>query len=264
MTSIVLNDRAVLRVTGDDRIKFLDGLVTAAITDAAPGTLIPCALLTPQGKVIADMIAHIGPDNIALDLSADAAPGLAKRLQMYTLRAAVTVTATQERVRVLGDGSADPRAPSLGGRSITADAPTADRTAYDDARITAIVPEGPDIALGGDFPHDLNMDMTGAVDFRKGCFVGQEVVSRMKHRGTARRRTVRVIADGPLPEPGAEVTAGGRTIGRLGTVVGNRGLTLVRIDRTDGVGEIAGQTVHFERPDNAPFQFAEPATPANT
>lgn len=254
----VLAGRAVISVGGEARVAFLEGLLSCRVEGIAPGELRYGALLTPQGKIVSDMFLHAFGDRIALDVPAEAAGDLARRLAMYKLRAAVTVARTDEAV-IVGEGPADPRAPGLPGRTIAAaGAAGDDSAAYDAARIARGVPDAAvDFALGDAFPHDANMDLTGAVDFRKGCFVGQEVVSRMRHRGTARRRTVIVEADADLPETGAAVTADGREAGRLGTVRGRSGLALVRIDRVGDTAEAGGVPVRLRVPDGAPFALGK-------
>ena len=107
-----------------------------------------------------------------------------------------------------------------------------DSAAYDAHRIASGVPRGGlDFIYGDAFPHETNMDRLHGIDFDKGCYVGQEVVSRMQHRGTARTRTVRIILDGPAPEPGATILAGDKPVGTIGSAAGCHGLALVRIDR---------------------------------
>ena len=260
--SIALTDRSVVEVSGADRLGFLDGLLTCATRDLAPGSLTYGALLTPQGKILTDLFVHTREDHLFLDLPASVADDILRRLTMYKLRAAVNVAATDARVLVSADDApADPRGAGLGGRTVGAGEP-GPAEAYDTARIAAGVPDAVvDFELGSAFPHDANMDLTGGVDFRKGCFVGQEVVSRMRHRGTARRRTVVVDADAPLPETGADISVDGRVIGRLGTVVGRRGLAIVRIDRTTGSADAGGVPVRLTPPPGAPFTLsADPSS----
>ncbi|WP_420392036.1 YgfZ/GcvT domain-containing protein [Acuticoccus sp.] len=253
----ILSGRSVVSVSGADRLAFLDGLVSCRTATLRPGDLAYGALLTPQGKVVTDLFAHALPDRVALDVPSSIADDLQRRLSLYKLRAAVTVERTDERV-VVGEGPADPRADGLGGRAVASVHGADDDEEYHAARIAAGVPDAVlDFELGDAFPHDANMDLTGGVDFAKGCFVGQEVVSRMRHRGTARRRTVIAAADAPL-ESGAPVSAGGRVVGRLGTVVGRRGLALVRIDRTGSEADVGGTRVRLSPPPGAPFALAEP------
>ncbi|MBJ3778288.1 CAF17-like 4Fe-4S cluster assembly/insertion protein YgfZ [Acuticoccus mangrovi] len=256
-TGCVLERRVAIRFEGPDRVKFLDGLLSADVEAIAPGGLGYGALLTPQGKILSDMMIHVEEDHLTLDVPTAAADDLERRFGLYKLRAAVTLARTDEVVVVSGEGPADPRAAGLGGRTLMApaDAPAeTDASAYHAARIAAGVPDAVlDFELGDAFPHDANMDLTGGVDFKKGCFVGQEVVSRMRHRGTARRRTVIVAADATLPATGAPVTVGGKVVGRLGTTLGGDGLAVVRIDRVGETAEIEGVAVRLRVPPGAPF-----------
>ena len=263
----LLPARTVLSLSGAERAGFLDGLLSTGVKDLAPGTLAYGALLTPQGKIISDMMIFAFEDRLALDVPADAAADLERRLTMYKLRAAVTLERTGEDVGIgFGDAEPqgarpDPRAPGLGTRflapagTLTADEAVLAR--YRAARVAAGVPDAvADFDLADTFPHDANMDLTGGVDFKKGCFVGQEVVSRMRHRGTARRRIVIVSGDGPLPEPGTPVTSGEKVIGRMGTSQDGSGLALIRIDRTDGTAMAAGIPLRLRAPAGAPFALA--------
>jgi folate-binding protein YgfZ len=254
----ILPGRVVLAVTGTDRARFLDGLLTCNVGERAPGAVVYGALLTPQGKVVTDLFAFVEEDRTLLDVPEAAADDLLRRLGIYRLRAAVGLERTDARVAV-GAGADDPRAGGLGGRRVV-DGGVEDAAALADyrrRRIAAVVPDAAaDFPLGDTFPHDANMDLTGGVDFTKGCFVGQEVVSRMRHRGTARRRTVAVHADAPLPPSGTALTVGGREIGTLGTVEGTEGLAVVRIDRTRGEAEAGGVPLRLTPPPGAPFRLA--------
>ena len=253
----VLPDRAVIAVTGDGRTAFLDGLLTC---DMDKGGLLYGALLTPQGKIVSDMMVHVLADRVAMDVPAAAADDLVRRLTMYRLRAPVAIERTAEVATIGEGGAADPRAPDLGMRGIAASAEHDEDALrrYAEARIAHGVPDAvTDFALGEPFPHEVNMDLTAGVDFHKGCFVGQEVVSRMRHRGTARRRTVVVTAETALPETGADVLAGERVVGRLGTVSGSRGLATVRIDRVGEEALVGGVAVRLAPPPGAPFTLAD-------
>ncbi|TPQ48538.1 folate-binding protein [Prosthecomicrobium hirschii] len=248
-----LTDRAVLSVSGPEAAGFLQGLVTCNVETLQPGAAAFGALLTPQGKILFDFFVVAVPEGYLIETPVSLAPDLAKRLKFYRLRAKVDI-AERPDLRVLalqggvpaglpGTAYADPRLAALGARAIVpADAVpdwlaatgvTAVATeAFRARRIALGVPEGGlDFAYGDAFPHDANMDDLGGVDFAKGCYVGQEVVSRMKHRGTARRRIVQVEGDRALPPAGTEIVAGGKTAGTLGAHAGTAGLALLRIDR---------------------------------
>ena len=248
----VLARRGVVAVGGPDAEKFLNDLVTADISRAGPGQAVFAGLLTPQGKILFDFIAYRDGDRFLFDLPRGLTADFAKRIGFYRLRAKVTVEDISAETQVLAvwgpegvhhiDGIAapDPRLTALGWRVIVpADQPPAllgyaPATAadYDAHRIPLGVPEGGiDFSFGDAFPHDTDMDQLSGVDFGKGCYIGQEVVSRMEHRGTARRRVVIARADGTLPAAGAEVTAGGKALGLLGSSAGDIALALVRLDR---------------------------------
>jgi folate-binding protein YgfZ len=206
--------------------------------------------LTPQGKVLFDFIVFHDGRRFLFDLPRASAADFTRRLTFYRLRARVAVDDLSEAHRVVaawGDGAPnrdgavapDPRLAALGWRAIVAadaaDPPglaPASEAEYDAHRIALGVPEGGiDFPFGEPFPHDTDMDQLGGVDFAKGCYVGQEVVSRMEHRGTARRRVVIALGAAPLPPPGTPLTAGGRPVGTLGSSAGGAGIALVRLDR---------------------------------
>ena len=259
MKAAFLPDRGVVKVTGNDARDFLNGLVTTDVTLLRPGLGRFGALLTPQGKITTDFLITEAPaghgGGFLIDCPLVLAQALAEKLGFYRLRAKVSVENLSESLGVLAawDGDpalkpdlafADPRNAALGWRILVPEelapkaagligAELADSTAYDAHRIALGVPRGGlDFIYGDAFPHEANMDRLHGVDFEKGCYVGQEVVSRMQHRGTARTRTVRVILDGGAPEPGATLLADGKPVGIMGTAAGHRGLALIRIDRT--------------------------------
>jgi folate-binding protein YgfZ len=258
MKAAFLPDRGVVKVSGEEARNFLNGLVTTDLTLLRPGFGRFGALLTPQGKITVDFLVTEAPSSegggFLIDCARALAQGLADKLGFYKLRAKVAVENLSDNLGVLAawDGDpamkpdlafADPRNAALGWRILVpaelaqkvADligADLVDSAAYDAHRIASGVPRGGlDFMYGDAFPHETNMDRLNGVDFDKGCYVGQEVVSRMQHRGTARTRTVRVIVDGPAPEPGAAILAGDRTVGTMGSTAGHNGLALIRIDR---------------------------------
>lgn len=230
----ILKSRAVLSLAGEDATAFLQGLVTQDVTGAAPCF---AALLTPQGKILFDFILVPVAGGFLIDCDGAAAPALLKRLTMYKLRARATLGAEVGLGVFIGarEGAraayADPRLPSLPARTIAAvaDAPAAD-DAYDGRRLAAGVPEfGRDFAGEEVFLLDVNYDALAGVSYKKGCFVGQEVTSRMKRRGEIRKRTLMII--GQALQKGAAVMAGEGAIGEVMSVRGEKGLALMRVNR---------------------------------
>ena len=258
MKAAFLPDRGVVKVSGSDARNFLNGLVTTDVTLLRPGLGRFGALLTPQGKITVDFLITEAPSGhgggFLIDCPKALAQALADKLGFYKLRAKVTVENLSDSLGVLAawDGEpaikpdlafADPRNTALGFRTLVpqelaqkaADligAELVDSPAYEAHRVASGVPRGGmDFIYGDAFPHETNMDRLHGVDFEKGCYVGQEVVSRMQHRGTARTRTVRILLDGPSPETGAAILAGDKTVGTMGSTAGQHGLALIRIDR---------------------------------
>jgi folate-binding protein YgfZ len=258
MQAALLPDRGVVKVAGDDARKFLNGLVTNDIDKVSPARPAFAALLTPQGKIIADFIVAEAPaadgGGFFLDCPRALAPTLMQRLNFYKLRAKVIVEDLSEMLGVLaawgGDAAteyglcyADPRLPALGLRCMlpphlaanaAADlgATLVEAAAYEAHRIALGVPRGGlDFSYGDAFPHETDMDQLGGIDFDKGCFVGQEVVSRIEHRGTARTRVVPVAYDGFAPEAGMAVNAGEKALGTFGSAAQGRALAMLRLDR---------------------------------
>ena len=254
MGSVRLDRRGVLGISGAEARVFLDRIVTCDVDPVAPGRAAFGALLSPQGKILGDFILFAGPDadSFLLDAPVSVVAELAKRLTLYRLRAKIAIAdrCVDHAVLVGWDGeppadaiaaAPDPRLPELGWRAIVpapVDAPS-DAAPYDAHRIGLGVPEGGlDYTFGDAFPHEADMDQLHGVAFDKGCYVGQEVVSRMQHRGTARTRAVPIRFDGPAPAPGTEVMAGDRALGRTGTTTGSTGLATLRLDRAaDALGE---------------------------
>jgi folate-binding protein YgfZ len=264
MKAVFLPDRGVVKVTGEDARNFLNGLVTTDVTQLAPGLGRFGALLTPQGKIIVDFLITEAPSGhgggFLIDCPRPLAKGLSDKLGFYKLRAKVAVENLSDSLGVIaawgGEPAmkpdlafADPRDAALGWRVLApqdlaqkvADlvgAELIDSAAYEAHRIATGVPRGGlDFMYGDAFPHETNMDRLHGVDFDKGCYVGQEVVSRMQHRGTARTRTVRVTLDGAPPEAGSPVLAGDKPVGTMGSTSGQNGLALIRTDRvTDALG----------------------------
>jgi folate-binding protein YgfZ len=294
MKAALLFDRGVIKVVGDDARKFLHGLVTADVLSLAPGTARFCALLTPQGKIVADFFVAEAPQaeggGFFLDIPRALAITLAEKLNLYKLRAKLLIEDLSDILGVVavwdGDAStkdcatkqgltyADPRLPALGFRVMIpphrAAAAASELGAalvsaedFEAHRIALGVPRGGlDFAYGDAFPHEADMDQLGGVDFAKGCFIGQEVVSRIEHRGTARTRAVALRYEGATPESGAPITAGERQIGTMGSAARGRGIALVRLDRVAEAEQAAlaagGIPIRLIKPDWARFSFPSP------
>jgi folate-binding protein YgfZ len=255
MTKAYLPTRSLIRISGKDAQDFLHSLITTDIEGLPEKEARPGALLTPQGKILFDFIIWRDGEGFVVETDTAQRDALMKRLMMYKLRAAVDLAALPEDgVTVFWDDEADQGAVvdsafAKAGIALSrkpgqhAD----DRMdAYQALRITAgLVVSGNDYALQDAFPHDILLDKNGGLSFRKGCYVGQEVVSRMQHRGTARRRVAHVTAEAALPAAGTEVTANGKPVGTLGSVSDRQALAIVRIDRVgdavaNGVPLLAG------------------------
>ncbi|WP_316175990.1 MULTISPECIES: folate-binding protein [unclassified Bradyrhizobium] len=259
MKATFLDDRGVVQVSGDDARKFLNGLFTTDVTKLTPGDARFGALLTPQGKIIVDFLVAQVPatdagERFLLDCPRALAQALTDKLNLYKLRAKVAVSNRSGELGVIAvwDGAigatpepsfADPRHERLGARVIAPQealaeiaarlgAEIVDSDAYEAHRIDCSVPRGGlDFMYGDAFPHETNMDRLHGVDVGKGCYVGQEVVSRMHHRGTTRTRAAKVLLDGPSPEPGTPILAGDKSVGTMGSAAAQKGMALLRIDR---------------------------------
>jgi len=294
MKATLLPDRGIVKVVGDGARSFLHGLVTADVLKLEPGAARFCALLTPQGKIIADFFIVEAPaadgGGFFLDVPRALAATLIEKLNLYKLRAKVLIedisdvlgvlaawNATGEIIdtgtTTLGLSFVDPRLAALGLRIMIPPHRAADTAAelgatraaaeeYDAHRIALGVPQGgSDFKYGDAFPHETDMDQLGGVDFGKGCYVGQEVVSRMEHRGTARTRAVPIRYDGAAPDAGTVILAGERPVGTMGSAAAGRGVALIRLDRVaEAKAEgsaltAAGVPVRLVKPDWAHFAF---------
>jgi len=284
MPFALLKDRALISVSGPDAEHFLQNILTTDLDTLGSGEAKPGALLTPQGKILFDfLISRAGDGGFRLECRADIADDFVRRLMLYRLRAKAEIAKQdQELVTVAwGDDSTSSHSDSTK-LADTRFRDVAVRRAYGsgakdggdpDAWLAlrignGIAESGSDYALGDAFPHDVLLDETGGVGFKKGCYVGQEVVSRMQHRGTARRRVLVAAAAGPLPATGTAFTVAGRPVGVLGSVSGGRGLAIARIDRVKaaldaGEAIMAGDVpVALAIPAWAKFTFPQDATGA--
>ncbi len=255
MKTAHLTDRALVSIDGDVAVDFLQNLITCDVEQLIEGEAIFGALLTPQGKIMFDFFCVRTGTGFLFDIASDLQADFIKRMTFYKLRTPVEIAAMNEDFKIFAawvglekpdmdevdieDGHAfyDPRLAKMGIRMITSMQETnAEIADYKQHRLALGMPEGgSDYAYGDTFPHDAMMDQfenEGAgVAFTKGCYVGQEVVSRMQHRGTARRRIVMIGADQKMPQTGSSIEAGGKSIGTIGSCQSNSGLAMMRIDR---------------------------------
>jgi hypothetical protein len=254
-----LEGRTLVAITGTDAAHFLQNLVTCEVEALATGQVAFGALLTPQGKILFDFFLLRTGEGFIADVDAAVADDFIRRLGFYKLRAKVTVERADPALRVHaiwgglppglpGTLVADPRLQEMGYRQYGHEAFGLATGDYHGHRIALGMPQGGlDFAYGDAFPHEALMDQFGGVDFKKGCYVGQEVVSRMQHRGTARSRVVMVSGEG-LPARGAEISAGGKACGVMGSSGGVQGLAMLRLDRVKdaldaGIPVMAGESL---------------------
>ena len=280
-----LADRALIEVTGPDAEHFLQNILTIDLATVEAGQARPGALLAPQGKILFDFLISRIDGGFRLEVRQDLAADFMRRLTLYRLRAKADIRESDQHVVAVSWGNdsgssqtdstsvSDMRFPdALRARRHYGELPPADAAPADwhALRISqGIAESGDDYAAGDAFPHDVLLDQNGGVGFRKGCYIGQEVVSRMQHRGTARRRVLLVSADEPLPPSGTAVTVNGRPVGALGGVSGTSGLAVLRIDRVkdamdSGTPLLAdGIALNAAIPDWAKFSFPEAASTAD-
>ncbi|WP_334191759.1 CAF17-like 4Fe-4S cluster assembly/insertion protein YgfZ [Pararhodobacter sp.] len=241
--------RGFLRVTGPDREKFLQGLVTQDMGRVIRDGIGYGAMLTPQGKLLADFLMVAEPEAVLIDVAEDLAEDLARRLLMFKLRSKASVERVEGVVtRGIGpmpEGAlADPRDPALGWRLYGVALAQGTPLDWNARRIAALVPEtGAELVPGESFVLELGFERLHGVDFRKGCYVGQEVTARMHHKTTLRRQLRVVEVAGTVPVGTPVLTEDGREAGVLYTQAGGRGLALMRVDRIDGVLSAGGQAV---------------------
>jgi len=251
-----LDSRSVLSLTGEDVHGFLNNLVTVNMDKVSQTSAGYGGLLTPQGKILFDFFVNETEGGYLFDCAASQAGELLKRMTFYRLRAKIEIADKSDELCIWalwGDGTpedaglVDPRTQYAGRRLIaSADAllsggTEANETAYHAHRIAlGLADTDADIGSGELFPHEANFDQFGGIDFKKGCYVGQEVVSRMEHRGTARKRIVPVSAVGPL-SPESAVTGADKNIGTLLSVSDRSALALLRLDRAQDAYDSGGK-----------------------
>ena len=255
----VRRDRAVLSLEGAEAENFLHNLVTADILGLAEGEARYAALLTPQGKILFDFFVVKSAEGYLLDCAASQLEELTKRLMFYRLRAKVVITERKDlEVGVSPERPAgmmaytDPRTSLIGWRVIAEKGKLPPGTGYDQTRIAlGLADSDGDIGSGELFPHEANFDQLGAVSFTKGCYIGQEVVSRMEHRATGRSRILPVTFDGAAPPRGAVIKSADKIIGTVLSSAGRAALALLRLDRmAEATGPLLTDAVrvHVHKP----------------
>ncbi len=239
--------RSIHQITGSDAHGFLQGLITNDLAKLDQG-LVYTAMLTPQGKYLADFFVFQRDGVIRIDAAEQVAPGLIQRLTMYKLRADVQISQTDLAVQ-RGTGTppmgalADPRHPAMGWRLYGSE-PGDDGTDWDALRVAHCIPETGIELTPDTFILEAGFERLNGVDFRKGCYVGQEVTARMKHKTELRKGLATVQVKGTVPV-GSDITASGKTVGTLYTQSGGRGIAYLRFDRAAGPMEAAGAAVHY-------------------
>jgi folate-binding protein YgfZ len=232
--------RTIWSLTGKDALSFLQGLVTNDMRtlEAGPG-IVWAALLTPQGKYLADFFVVRAVDGtLLIDIATALAPATLRRLSMYRLRADVQITPVPLHVRrglgPLPDGALpDPRHEALGWRAWTSNPGGPPLIDWDQIRVRHLIPEsGIELIPEESYILEHSFERLHGVDFRKGCYVGQEVTARMKHKTELRKGLVRVTISGAAPV-GTAITAAGKTAGTLFTQSGGQAIAYLRLDRCD-------------------------------
>ncbi len=290
MPTTLIADRALVSVSGPEAEHFLQNILTVDLDPLGQGEAKPGALLAPQGKILFDfLVSRTGENAFRLECRSDIADDFIKRLMFYRLRAKVDISKQEQDVVAVwwqadsnasqNDSATSTSESNAGVRDSRFSSPVlrfyqaplpatnATQAEWDAFRLSQGVAEsGPDYGLNDAFPHDVLLDQLDGVGFKKGCFIGQEVVSRMQHRGTARRRVLLVEAASALPASGTELTVNGRPVGTLGSVSGTHGLAIARIDRVKAAMD-AGQDISAEGisvsltiPGWARFTFPETAS----
>lgn len=230
--------RRLFTITGKDREPFLQGLVSNDVGRLRDG-IVYAALLTPQGKYLADFFLVPSGEAILLDVRESLADALIRRLSMYRLRADVQIAPSPLHVtRGLGPAPSgaypDPRHPALGWRRYATGAGGAPAIDWEALRVTHCIPEtGIELIPDESYILESGFERLNGVDFRKGCYVGQEVTARMKHKTELRKGLVTVAVDAAAPV-GAEIFADGKPVGRIFTQSGGRGIAYLRFDRAEG------------------------------
>ena len=247
-----LKDRILININGPDAVVFLHGLVTCDVENLNTGDITFGALLSPQGKILFDFFIIKSVDGFMLDIDKSMPDDFLHKLKFYKLRADIEVSQVSEKTKVFAvfggeieeiktievDGICvpDPRLNKLGSRAyinrVPADFSVVEHSEYVALRNLHGMPSGgTDFIFGDTFPHEALMDQFGGVDFKKGCYIGQEVVSRMQHRGTARKRFISAISQANMPDIGTEIVVKGKTVGKIVSKSDKNAIALIRMDK---------------------------------
>lgn len=243
-----LASRSLISVSGPQARSFLNGLLTQQVDTLVAGEVRHSALLGPQGRLLIELFLFAETDAILVDAPADQADALLKRLLMYRLRADVALAADARSIFAAWndsaiDRTADPRLPGLGRRWVGEAATTATEAAWRTHALELGVHDAADVRADADYPLECNLDLLNGIDFKKGCFVGQEVASRMKRRGKVRSRLLPITFDGPAPAFGSEILNGDLRAGEIRGGEDGRAMAMLRLDRIAGELKVGGQTV---------------------
>lgn len=263
-----LDNRALIRISGQDAKPFLNNLLTQDVETLTDGVLRFAALLSPPGRLLFDLFVYGEGEAVLLDVAADRREALAQRLSMYKLRAQVEVALDDRPVfaswpEVAEDFVPDPRTSLMGGRRYGgAESVTANEAAYDAHRMAVGVPDSArDAPSDKTYPIEANVDLLNGIDFHKGCFVGQETTSRMKRRGAIKNRMLPIVFDDAVPAVGAEVLNGERRAGEVMTGADGAAIALLRLDRLDGDLTVDGRPVAVRWPEWMPPEVRTQPTP---
>jgi len=264
-----LSDRSLIEISGDEAEGFLDNILTCKVVGLNENEASFGALLTPQGKILFDFFLIKTSGGYVFDIADTLAEDFIKRLTFYRLRAKVTIEA-KPKIDVIAKWNAqlsisdeliqDPRLEGMGYRDYSGVAPTGKEADYFAHRVNLGMPEGGhDFEYGEAYPHEVLMDQFSGVDFKKGCYVGQEVVSRMQHRGTVKKRVIIVQSNDDLPASGTAIMADGKPAGTLGSTSKTDGLALLRLDRIVKAENILADTIEItpRLPDWIDFEMPE-------
>ena len=254
-------DRAVIAISGEGALAFLHNLLTCDVAGLALGQAAYGALLSPQGKILHDIFVFNAGEHVLIDCALEQRDALLQKLMMYKLRAKLNITMRDDlEVAVGEEGYVDPRNPTIGHRFFAAKGSFKTGDGYDAARIKLGLADSiEDIGTNSLFPHEANLDQFGGVNFTKGCYVGQEVVSRMQHRGTARSRILPISGQGLVK--GSSITSADKTIGAILSTTSTNALALIRLDRlAESTAPLLSNTatIKVQKPDWIKYEVTIP------